>query len=135
MSKAAIVVGLILSAFLLSACANHSPTTDSANTTSAIASWPYPFVKVEDRLYVIADDENEEQWIDKEKLGEQIGSVEAKYAFEGDEQTAQAAIASNYLEKGTKLFAIKDVDPKEQIAWEKSEGVFVRATSEILGSE
>ncbi|KZE40887.1 hypothetical protein AV540_03275 [Brevibacillus parabrevis] len=135
MKKVSIAVKLLLSGFLLSSCANHSPTTNSANTTSAIASWPYPFLKVEDRLYVIADDENEEQWIDKEKLGEQIGSVEAKYDFEGDEQTAQAAIASNYLEKGTKLFAIKDVDRKEQIAWEKSEGVFVRATSETSGSE
>jgi len=130
MRRVPLTVKLILSVLLLSSCANNSPSTDTQKTTNEIASWPYPYVKVENHVYVIENDENKVELVEKENIGEQIGTVEEKYDFEGDEQTSQATIASNYLEKGTKLFAIKDVDPSVHIAFEKSEGVFVKATEE-----
>ncbi|MED1875792.1 hypothetical protein [Brevibacillus borstelensis] len=130
MRRILLTVKLILSVLLLSSCANNSLSTDTQKTTNEIASWLYPYVKVENRVYVIESDENKVELVEKENIGEQIGTVEEKYDFEGDEQTSQATIASNYLEKGTKLFTIKNVDPSDHIAFEKSEGVFVKVTEE-----
>ncbi|WP_289140080.1 hypothetical protein [uncultured Brevibacillus sp.] len=130
MRRVPLTVTLILPVLLLSSCANNSPSINTPKTTNEIASWPYPYVKVEDRVYVIENDENKVELVEKENIGEQIGTVKEKYELEEDERTWQPTIASNYLEKGTKLFAIKDVDPTVHIAFEKSEGVFVKATEE-----
>ncbi|MGG4499073.1 hypothetical protein [Brevibacillus reuszeri] len=130
MRRVLLTVTLILSVLLFSSCANNSPSINTPKTTNEIASWPYPYVKVENCLYVIETDENKVELVEKENIGEQIGTVEEKYEFEGDEQTSQATIVSNYLKKGTKLYVIKDVDPSVHIAFEKSEGVFVKATEE-----
>ncbi|WP_103108531.1 hypothetical protein [Brevibacillus reuszeri] len=130
MRRVLITVTLILSVLLFSSCTNNSPSINKPESTNEIASWPYPYVKVENRLYVIETDENKVELVEKENIGEQIGTVEEKYDYEGDEQTSQATIVSNYLTKGTKLFVIKDVDPTIHIAFEKSEGVFVKATEE-----
>ncbi|WP_425622509.1 hypothetical protein ACPT9H_18230 [Brevibacillus borstelensis] len=51
-----------------------------------------------------------------------------KYDYEEEEQQSTSTIVSNYLEEGTKLFAIKDVDPSIHIAIEKDEGIFIKAT-------
>jgi len=130
MRRVLLTVTMILSVILFSSCANNSPSTNTPKITNENASWPYPYVKVENRVFVIETDENKVELVEKENIGEQIGTVKEKYEFEGDEQTLQATIVSNYLNKGTKIFAIKDVDPSVHIAFEKSEGVFVKATEE-----
>jgi hypothetical protein len=128
MRRVPLAVMLTLAAILLSSCADNSPSPDTENTAHEAASWPYPFVVVENRVYVIKNDENNDELVAKEKIGEQIGIVQEKYEHPRDVEPSSLIIHSNYLEEGTKLFTIKDVDPSVQIAFEKSEGVFVKAT-------
>lgn len=128
MRRVPLAVMLTLAAILLSSCADNSPSPDTENTAHEAASWPYPFVVVENRVYVIKNDENNDELVAKEKIGEQIGIVQEKYEYPRDVEPSSLIIHSNYLEEGTKLFTIKDVDPSVQIAFEKSEGVFVKAT-------
>ncbi|MFP3388905.1 hypothetical protein [Brevibacillus sp. SIMBA_040] len=128
------VVTLFTALLQLSGCSPaESNPTRGQEKTNEIASWPYPFVKVEDRVYVIQN--RDESKVAKDLIGEQIGVVEKKYEFEGDEGTSpEAVIVSNYLEKGTKLYAIKGVDQSASIAIEAGEDEFFQATEEgVIG--
>ncbi|WP_400164341.1 hypothetical protein ACAF76_015685 [Brevibacillus sp. TJ4] len=126
MRKVRFTVKLILAALLLTSCATNSPSTSTQKTINEEASWAYFYVKIENRVYIISEDAD--NLVEKENIGEQIGTVQEKYDHEEEEQQSTLTIVSNYLEEGTKLFAIKDVDPSIHIAIEKDEGIFIKAT-------
>ncbi|WP_312109457.1 hypothetical protein [Brevibacillus reuszeri] len=128
--KMAWLVALFMALFLIPGCSPAESNAPSRQEkTNAAASWPYPFVKIEDRVYVIQT--SGEGKVAKELIGEQIGRVEMKYEFEGEEGTAAGTvIVSNYLEEGTKLFVIKGVDQSASIAIEAGEDEFFQATEE-----
>jgi hypothetical protein len=125
--KALATIQPIVFVFLLAACSQQgSYTAGSQSEAGEIASWPYPYVKIENRVYAIDLDEPGEV-VAKEQIGEQIGIVEKKYEYEGEEGTSQANIVSNHLEEGTKLFAIKGLDPHVSIAIETGENRYEKA--------
>lgn len=122
---------LFTALLLLSGCSPvDSATTSGHENTNATASWPYPYVKIENRVYIIQN--SDESKVAKHLIGKQIGAVEKKYEFEGEEGAASGTvIVSNYLEKGTKLYAIKGVDQRNALAIEE-EDEFFQATAEGL---
>ena len=117
---------------LLSGCSTvDSATTSRHENTNETASWPYPYVKIENRVYVIQN--SDENKVAKHLIGEQIGAVEKKFEFEGEEGAASGTvIVSNYLGEGTKLYAINGVDQRNALAIEGEEDEFFQATAEGL---
>ncbi|MFE1627118.1 hypothetical protein ACFLFF_10265 [Brevibacillus reuszeri] len=117
---------------LLSGCTTvDSATTSGYKNTNETASWPYRYVKIENRVYIIQN--SDEDKVAKQLIGEQIGAVEKKYEFEGEEGAVSGTvIVSNYLGEGTKLYAIKGVDQSNAIAIEEEEDEFFQATAEGL---
>lgn len=116
---------------LLSGCTTvDSATTSGHKNTNETASWPYRYVKIENRVYIIQNSDEDE--VAKHLIGVQIGAVEKKYEFEGEEGAASGTvIVSNYLGEGTKLYAINGVDQRNALAIEE-EDEFFQATAEGL---
>lgn len=123
---------LFTALLLLSGCSPvDSATTRGHKNSDETASWPSPYVKIENRVYIIQN--SDENKVAKHLIGEQIGAVEKKYEFEGEEGAASGTvIVSNYLEEGTKLYAIKGVDQSNALAIEEEEDEFFQATAEGL---
>lgn len=83
-------------------------------------SWAYSFVVWDGKLYEVKQDVN----VPENEIAEAIGQV--KTAAD-DMSGAYYGNASNYYEKGTVYYAIRDVPTDESIAVETNEGIFVKA--------
>ncbi|MDQ0062872.1 hypothetical protein [Paenibacillus harenae] len=108
-----------------SSAMNVSTTSSSQKTTEnpenievrSSASTPYPLVTWDSRLYRITTEEITEA---EETIGEiMLMSLEAT--------NLSPVNYSNYYEKGTKLWSIKQVDTSVAIAVEYAPGKFVKA--------
>jgi len=119
---------IILSVVMVSACSNgeniinleNKPfVTDQRNT---LASFPYPLVKWNKQVYRVTTDED--LVVDGE-IGEIVNHSTNETAESPDN-------FSNYFKKGTKIWSIKAVDTKEEIAVEYELGKYVKAISSAI---
>ncbi|WP_088104827.1 hypothetical protein [Halalkalibacter urbisdiaboli] len=84
-------------------------------------SWAFPFVKWNDKNYVITED-----IVEGNLVGRELGKVTKYSTSEG----SYSGNFSNYYKKGTKYYEIVDTDTNEAIAIEDSKGNFIKAVNE-----
>ncbi|WP_379128935.1 hypothetical protein [Paenibacillus sp. sgz500958] len=84
----------------------------------ASADWAYAFVVYNGNSYVIS-----EVQVDPGQIGSSIGTV-TRYS---DEEGTYSGNFSNKYPKGTKYYAINNIEVKESIAVKESGNVYIRA--------
>lgn len=89
--------------------------------TATWASWAYPFVVNDGKLYVTTKEPVEETLIDKE-----VGEV----TYFSDQEGSYGGNFSNIYPKGTPYYSIRGIDPDEAIAIKTTEGTYIRAVFE-----
>ena len=113
---------VILTILIISGCSNNSNEQVEKNSNDSqiesSQSFPYPLVKWNNQIYRITTETIEE-------VESQLGEIE-HYSLEENEEKTEDKY-SNYFQKGSKVFSIKDEDPNEMIAIEKGENEYVKA--------
>ena len=108
--------GLSISIFLVSC---QSSTSES---------WAYEFVRYDGESYVVSD----ALVIEKEKVGEKIGSVTKYITKEGD----YSGNVSNTYQEGTTYYKITGVGTDNAIAVKQKNGTYIKAViSEVWNEE
>lgn len=85
---------------------------------NSFASWAYPIVVYDGKVYVISDEEVEEAFID-EQIGEVTYYAEAEGTYSGN--------FSNVFPKGTEYYSIRGISPNKEIAVKSEDGIFIKA--------
>lgn len=107
------------SSSIVSSTGSSNKTIENPENTEvrSFASTPYPLVTWDSRLYRITTEEITE-------VEETIGEI---MLMSQEETNLSPANFSNYYEKGTKLWSIKQVDTSVAIAIEIAPGQYVKA--------
>lgn len=109
---------------ILTACSNKIATVNPektlpVETNEVLSSYPYPLVKWNNVFYSLTTEEN----ID---VNEPIGEI-LNYSNDDTNKGSTPDNSSNFYQKGTKLWSIKDLDTKEAIAVEYEPNKYVKA--------
>lgn len=86
--------------------------------TKAMASWAYPFVVYNNSIYVVTTEP-----VSPDLLGERIGKV-TRYS---DREGTYRGNFSNSYPKGTAYYEIHGMSPKQQIAVQAEEELYLKA--------
>lgn len=96
------------------------------SSPAAVASWAYPFVVNDGKIFVVSEDRVEEST---------LGDVVGKVTYHTDQEGTYGGNFSNIYPKGTKYYAIQGIAPESTIAVETQEGyVMARYEGEYGGS-
>ncbi|MCT2347245.1 hypothetical protein [Niallia taxi] len=101
-------VSLLIILGLISGCSQEKDNNNSVEETlkTEEASFPYPIVKWNNQIYRITS-------TDVESIDEKIGEIEN---YSTNEQLETPDNYSNFYDKGTTLWSIKDIKTADSIA-------------------
>lgn len=109
----------IMVIIFLSACSNNGPNHSTSPNYEGSADWNAAFIIWDDETYVINTSGTEIEYVDE--IEERIGAVETYSDEEGAVPYPYPNKHSNYLEAGTKLYKISNIDITEAIAAENGD--------------
>ncbi|MDR9853997.1 hypothetical protein RJP21_10330 [Paenibacillus sp. VCA1] len=107
-----VCIALVLFVLLLPACSAKGGTETPVAMTGASNSWAFDFVRWNDKLYRLTDE-------DITPIDREIGAVES---FIDDENIVGHGVYSNTFAEGTKLYSIPNVRTEDAIAVEANGG-------------